>query len=71
MSASGSVSDDESRVGCRNPLIDPRDGTALGLVRSDLEQGAYSVADGRYGVGPGELLRVDCATGAPIGVVDR
>ena len=57
---------------CRNPLLDPRDGTRLELVRSTAgTRGDYEVTAGRYGVGPRELLRVDCTTGAAIGVVRR
>jgi hypothetical protein len=57
---------------CRNPLLDPRDGTRLVLVRSTAgTRGDYEAPAGRYGVGPGELLRVDCATGAAIGIVRR
>lgn len=59
--------------GCRNPLIDPRDRTRLRLVRSARvgagELGDYEVPAGRYGVAPGELLRIDCATGEPLGIV--
>lgn len=58
-------------AGCRNPMIDPRDGTRIRLVRSGSEQGDYAVADERYGVGPGEWLRLDCATGRVIGIVSR
>jgi hypothetical protein len=55
--------------GCRNPLVDPQDGARLVLVRSREGSGDYRVAAGRYGVGAGELLRIDCETGRPIGVV--
>jgi hypothetical protein len=58
--------------GCRSPLLDPRDQTRIQLVRSarveDRELGDYDVS-GRYGVGPRELLRIDCSTGAPLGIV--
>jgi hypothetical protein len=57
--------------GCRSPLTDPRDGTVLRLVRSTEDRGDYDVPAGRYGVLPGELLRVDCANGAVIGIVRR
>lgn len=33
--------------------------------------GDYRVDEGRYGVRDGELLRVDCGTGRPIGIVPR
>lgn len=65
---------------CRNPLKDPRDDTALRLVRSTYQpaegsrlaagyRGDYRVSPGKYGVRPGELLRVDCITGRAIGIV--
>lgn len=64
---------------CLVHLRDPRDGTRLLLVRSaSTDQGApglrgdYEVErPGRYGAGPGELLRLDCASGAVVGVVRR
>lgn len=56
---------------CRNPLVDPRHDERLILVRSRGGRGDYEVASGRYGVGEGELLRVDCGTGRAIGVVRR
>jgi hypothetical protein len=57
--------------GCRNPMVDPRDGTRLQLVRSSDNRGDYAVPEGRYGVAEGELLRLDCGTGAAVGVVRR
>ena len=57
--------------GCRNPLLDPSTGTALTLVRSADGMGDYSVPKGLYGLKSNELLRVECATGVPIGVVTR
>lgn len=56
-------------TGCRNPLTDPRDGTQIILVRSHDSMGDYRVPAGRYGVGQGELLRLDCATGSVLGIV--
>src|SRR4051794_10123761 len=58
-------------AGCRNPMVDPRDGTRLVLRRSLDQRGDYEVPRGRYGVGDLELLRLDCNTGAPIGSVRR
>jgi len=55
--------------GCRNPMVDPRDDTRLMLKRSSGGRGDYAVPDGRYGVAEDELLRLDCASGAPIGIV--
>jgi hypothetical protein len=57
--------------GCRSPMVDPRDGTRLILVRSDAGRGDYEVAGDRYGVTSGSLLRLDCATGAVVGVVPQ
>ena len=57
---------------CPSPLVDPRSGDQLTLVRSAGGRGDYEVpAAGRYGVGANELLRADCATGRPAGVVRR
>lgn len=57
--------------GCRNPMFDPRDGARLTLVRSGNQQGDYRAPAGRYGVGPGELLRIDCGSGRARGVVSE
>ncbi|MGE0351771.1 MAG: hypothetical protein AB7I33_11935 [Gemmatimonadales bacterium] len=64
---------------CLVHLRDPRDGTRLLLVRSaSTEQGAPGLrgdyeADrpGRYDLGPGDLLRLDCTSGTVVGVVRR
>lgn len=56
---------------CRNPGTDPRDGTRITLVRSRAERGDYEVPAGRYGVSGSQLLRLDCATGAVVGIVPR
>ncbi len=55
--------------GCRNPLVDPRTDLRLVLERSQAGHGDYSVPEGRYGVGAGQLLRIECATGRAIGIV--
>ncbi len=55
--------------GCRNPTLDPRDGTRLTLVRSLGGTGDYRVPAGMYGVGAGELLRLECAAGRVVGIV--
>jgi hypothetical protein len=59
--------------GCRTTMLDPRDQTRLQLARSWLEgstwRGDYEVPVGRYGVRDGELLRLDCASGEPFGIV--
>lgn len=56
---------------CHGPLVDPRDGTKLTMVRSANGMGDYSAPEGRYGIGDKELLRVECATGIVIGIVHR
>ena len=56
---------------CKNPLIDPRDQTKIVLVRSSEDRGYYRVPPGRYGVGGGELLLVECGTGRVMGIVKR
>ena len=41
------------------------------LVRSSEDRGYYRVPPGRYGVGGGELLLVECGTGRVMGIVKR
>lgn len=60
-----------SGEGCRNPMLDPRTDTRVMLHRSTASVGDYIVPSGAYGAGPRMLLRIDCATGAPIGLVRR
>lgn len=57
--------------GCRSPLVDPRDGFTIRMVRSEAVVADYAVEMGRYGVEDGELLRVECNTGRVMGVVRR
>jgi hypothetical protein len=57
--------------GCRNPMIDPRDRTELQLRRSAGGKGDYWVQSQKYGLTSSQLLRVDCATGKAIGIVDQ
>jgi hypothetical protein len=78
VAVSGVSQREEPRAGegCRNPLVDPRDGTELNLVRSKDGIGDYQVLGdqyslaSRYGVDPRHYLRVDCATGKALGVVE-
>lgn len=56
---------------CRNPIVDPVDGTELVLIQSQAGLGDYSVEDGKYGVGRGELLRINCTTGEVVGIIKR
>jgi hypothetical protein len=57
---------------CVARLVDPRGGTRLMLQRSAQARGDYAVEPaGRYGVGALELLRVECGTARPIGIVPR
>ncbi|MCU0625779.1 MAG: hypothetical protein MUF21_04720 [Gemmatimonadaceae bacterium] len=61
--------------GCADRLVDQRYGVELALVRaSDSHEAAWrgdyrASAPQRYDVAEGELLRVECATGLPLGVV--
>jgi len=61
----------DSGGACRDPMHDPRDGRAVKLVRSAAGRGDYEVPEGRYGVAKGELLRIDCRDGHPLGIVER
>ncbi|BCS34246.1 hypothetical protein TBR22_A34750 [Luteitalea sp. TBR-22] len=54
---------------CLSPMMDLQDKTTVQLVRSRNGQGDYRVPAGKYGVGANELLRIDCTTGAPKGIV--
>ena len=62
--------------GCRNPMVDPRNGTELNLMRSKDGIGDYQVLGeqyslgSRYGVDSRHYLRVDCATGKALGIVE-
>ena len=62
---------------CRNPMVDPRDGTTLNLVRSKDGTGDYQALGEqyelhwKYGLDSRHLLRVDCATGKALGIVVR
>ena len=67
----GGKTEEPSPGQCRNPMIDPRDGTKITLERSAEGRGYYRVPNGRYGVRPGELLLVECGTGRVMGVVRR
>lgn len=67
----GAVEADTGRApACRNPMVDPRDGSRIVLVNSQGGKvGDYRVPEGRYGVKPGELLRLNCSTGAVVGII--
>ena len=56
---------------CHSPLLDPRDGTRISFIRSSWPLGDYEVPSGRYGVQASELLRVNCQSGAAVGIVKR
>jgi len=58
-------------ISCKNPMIDPRTGLRLTLVRSNAGQGDYDVPSGKYGVAADEVLRIDCATGRAVGIFRR
>lgn len=55
---------------CRSPLLDPRDGTRLRLLRSTGGLGDYTPeTTPRYGLSARQALRIDCNTGIAIGAV--
>ena len=54
---------------CRSPLLDPRNGARLTMERASRGSGDYAVPAGSYGVRGGELLRIDCSNGQPVGIV--
>jgi len=56
---------------CQSPIVDQRNGTSLRLERSVPGRGDYEVPAGHYGAQAGELVRVDCRTLQPIGLVRR
>jgi hypothetical protein len=61
---------------CLGVFLDPGTGTRFVLQR-DFMTGNGPIGDyalvpaGRYGVGPGVLIRMDCAIGRPLGGVPR
>ena len=70
--ASAVNTDSAAVPACASPLVDIRTGTRLVLVRSEQgRRGDYAVTPPSYGVGPTDLLRVDCRGGAVIGIVAR
>ena len=60
-------SSEPSGPACRNPLVDPRDGTRLTLVRSVSGFGDYQPDQPRYGLSGDQLLRINCGNGRPVG----
>lgn len=50
-------------------MHDPRNNTEIKKVRAANGQADYKVPNGRYGVGTHQLLRLDCNTGRPLGIV--
>jgi hypothetical protein len=78
VSVSGLAQMEEPKAGegCRNPLVDPRNGTELNLRRSKDGIGDYQVlgeqysVGSRYGADSRHYLRVDCATGRALGIVE-
>ena len=65
----GNAAEPKAGEGCRNPMVDSRDKTLLELRRSANGIGDYRVV--KYGVTSRQLLRIDCATGKAIGIVDE
>lgn len=68
---SNAMREPAAHEGCHSPMVDPRDGTRITLIRSSEGMGDYEVAEGRYGVTKGHLLRLDCSNGRVMGVVKR
>ena len=68
--ADGSLRAPRAGEGCRNPLIDPRSQLRLVLQQSRDGWGDYQLPAGAYEARAGQWLRVDCATGKPLGLVD-
>lgn len=73
MPSGGALTEPVAGASCRNPMVDPRDGTQLRLVQSQSADsgyvGDYAVPNERYGARIGELLRLNCSTGEAIGFV--
>ena len=65
----GSLRAPRAGEGCRNPLIDPRSQLRLVLQQSRDGWGDYQVPAGAYEARAGQWLRVECATGKPLGLV--
>ena len=64
--ATGATSE-PTGAACSNPLVDPRNGTRLSLIRSNAGHGDYQPDNLSYGLSAGRLLRIDCNTGRPLG----
>ena len=64
-----SPTDTISGGACLSPMRDPRSGVEIKMVRAANGQADYKVPDGHYGVGQHQLLRLDCNTGRPLGIV--
>ena len=64
--ATGATSE-PSGPACSNPLVDPRNQTRLTLIRSTAGHGDYQPDKLSYGLSGGQLLRIDCNTGRPLG----
>ncbi|HTS02480.1 MAG TPA: hypothetical protein VMN04_08150 [Thermoanaerobaculia bacterium] len=72
----GKAEEPKPDEGCRNPMVDPRDATLMTLMRSGGGKGDYAVqseygSGHKYGVTSRQLLRIDCATGKALGIVDQ
>lgn len=65
--SSGAKSEPTGDTTCHSPLADPRDGSRLSLERSSGGFGDYRPDAPRYGLAEGQLLRIDCRTGRPVG----
>jgi hypothetical protein len=68
---SGAAREPSGGDACPGQVQDPLYSARLTLARSRAGQGDYEVPPGRYGVGDGELLRIECATGKAVAIVMR
>ena len=68
---SGAAREPSGGDACPGRMLDPRYSASLTLARSRAGQGDYEVSPGRYGVGDGELLRIECGTGKAVEIVPR
>jgi len=54
---------------CKSLMVDTRNGARIVLVSSGQGVGDYRVPPLAYGLKDGELLRLDCSSGAVLGIV--
>ena len=57
--------------GCLSPMLDPAKNIQIVLIRSESGLGDYQAPSGAYGIRDGTLIRIECNTGAVVGLVRR